>query len=180
MSNYVQKRNGTYYFRRVVPAELRPFFQGKREWTYSLLTKDKRTAERQAHTDAVKWDKEIEAAERKLADLRAAPIKPYQTPSPSNEGMTEYQLENMIWEGEETSRVEFEYEEREPDRRKILDALAAGDELGAINGLALQDILRDQRYEVEAAREQAKIARYYKQEAERRSGVTAPSNDTVT
>lgn len=44
MCNYVQNRNGTYYFRRIVPAELRLFFGGKSEWTYSLRTKDKREA----------------------------------------------------------------------------------------------------------------------------------------
>ena len=51
MSNHLQNRNGTYYFRRVVPDDLRGHFRtanGKprTEWTWSLRVKDHEAAKR--------------------------------------------------------------------------------------------------------------------------------------
>ncbi len=51
MSNHLQNRNGTYYFRRVVPDDVRGHFRtanGKprTEWTWSLRVKDRETAKR--------------------------------------------------------------------------------------------------------------------------------------
>ena len=44
---YLHRRaGGTYYFRRAIPEELRPFFNGRREWFRSLGTKDRTEAKR--------------------------------------------------------------------------------------------------------------------------------------
>jgi integrase len=178
MCNYVQNRNGTYYFRRIVPAELRPLFGGRREWTYSLRTKDKREAERQARIDAVAIDGKIEVATSDLASQRAiaaatAPCRPYSME------ISEEQLEAMEFTVEEDARLELEYEKREPDRRKILAAMAAGEEFVSISGPALQDILRDHKYEAEVAKEHLEIARYLAREAAKSPPEPTPSSEPV-
>jgi hypothetical protein len=175
MCNYVQNRNGTYYFRRVVPLELRPFFGGRREWTYSLKTKEKKEAERKARQDAVALDEEIEHAQRKLKAQAASPAQPEASRPMSDQELWEFEAgelaarDNALWE--------HEYEEREADRQKILDAFAKGTELTEFNPLALQDILRDQQWELEVAKEKALIARYYQREAERQASEVRPSSE---
>ncbi len=42
--HYLAKRGTTYYFRRPVPAELRPYPENRPEWMVSLGTKDRETA----------------------------------------------------------------------------------------------------------------------------------------
>lgn len=51
MKNHLQNRNGTYYFRRVVPKDIRPIIRtgaGKprSEWVWSLNEKDPARAKR--------------------------------------------------------------------------------------------------------------------------------------
>jgi len=76
MPTYLAKRGSTYYFRRVVPDELRSVV-GKTEFVWSLRTKDLATAKRLLHQDAVKTDAEIKRAEEVLAQL----------PSPEEHGL---------------------------------------------------------------------------------------------
>ncbi|WP_363739547.1 MULTISPECIES: DUF6538 domain-containing protein [unclassified Sphingobium] len=43
MSTYLLRRDGgSYYFRRAIPANLRPFIGGRRKWIKSLGTKSRR------------------------------------------------------------------------------------------------------------------------------------------
>jgi hypothetical protein len=66
MPTYLTKRGATYYFRRVIPEELRPAFGGKRELTYSLKVKDRKEAARLVRLEAVKTDAEFERASERL------------------------------------------------------------------------------------------------------------------
>ncbi|WP_312813121.1 DUF6538 domain-containing protein [Brevundimonas sp.] len=63
MPTYLTKRGATYYFRRVIPEDLRPAFDGKRELTFSLRTKDRHEAAKRCRIEAVKSDKLFEQAE---------------------------------------------------------------------------------------------------------------------
>lgn len=54
MCTHLTRRGAAYYFRRVIPQELRPRFAGKREWTYSLGTKDRGAAKRLAQAETVR------------------------------------------------------------------------------------------------------------------------------
>jgi len=74
---YLAKRGGTYYFRRVIPEALRPYFvtttgRPRKEFMLSLGTKDLKEAKRLAERLAVKVSSVIAEAERK----QAAGIKP--------------------------------------------------------------------------------------------------------
>ena len=61
---------GTYYFRRAVPAALRPFmpapWTGKREWKRSLGTKDHAKAKRLKRVPETECDADFEHAERAM------------------------------------------------------------------------------------------------------------------
>ncbi|MFC5345289.1 DUF6538 domain-containing protein [Brevundimonas staleyi] len=62
MPLYLSKRNGTYYFRRVIPDHLQPVI-GKQQFMWSLRTKDFAEAKRRRNSDATKTDGELERAE---------------------------------------------------------------------------------------------------------------------
>ena len=72
MLTYLSKRGATYYFRRVIPEELRPAFGGKRELTYSLKVKDRKEAARLVRLEAVKTDAEFKRASEVLAVASAS------------------------------------------------------------------------------------------------------------
>jgi integrase len=180
MCNYVQSRNGTFYFRRVVPAELRPFFDGKKEWTYSLKTKDKRVAERQARLDAVAFDKQIVAAEQRLAASKAASPNNPTTHKRQPDEPPEWYLQGQMELDAQYAHEEDAYLEREPERQKILATMAAGEDLGTVDALAFQDILRDQRYDTMVAKERAQIAAYYARQAEQSEIKIKPPTEAAT
>lgn len=76
MPTYLTKRGATYYFRRVIPDDLRPAFGGKRELTFSLGTKDRAEASKLCRAAAVQSDKELDAARAMIASPSAAGAKP--------------------------------------------------------------------------------------------------------
>lgn len=78
MPTYLTKRGATYYFRRVIPEELRGAFKGKRELTFSLRTKDPREAAKRCRLEAVKSDKLFEDAQSQPASANPlqTPVKP--------------------------------------------------------------------------------------------------------
>lgn len=76
MPTYLTKRGATYYFRRVIPDDLRPAFGGKRELTFSLGTKDRAEASKLCRAAAVQSDKELDAARAMIASPSAVNAKP--------------------------------------------------------------------------------------------------------
>ena len=73
MCTHLTRRQATYYFRRVIPAELQQNFGGKREWVYSLGTKDRAAAKRQAQDETVRTNRLIDEALGKPAPAPAEP-----------------------------------------------------------------------------------------------------------
>lgn len=63
------KRNGIYYFRRLIPERLRPII-GQREWFFSLKETDPEEAKRLVALETVRTDQLITAAKKALADTR--------------------------------------------------------------------------------------------------------------
>ncbi|GJE19341.1 DUF6538 domain-containing protein [Methylobacterium marchantiae] len=68
MSYLLRDRLGTYYFRRVIPADLRPFmpapWTGEANWKLSLKTKSPATAKQAASRFLRDCMADFEAAER--------------------------------------------------------------------------------------------------------------------
>lgn len=76
MPTHLKKRDGVYYFRRVIPEALRPAFNGKRELVFSLRTKDYAEACKRCRAAAVQSDKELDAARAMIASPSAGGAKP--------------------------------------------------------------------------------------------------------
>ena len=66
MCTHLIKRGAVYYFRRVIPKNLRSHF-GATEWVYSLRTKDRDEGKERAHTESVRTDSLITAAPAAIA-----------------------------------------------------------------------------------------------------------------
>lgn len=115
MCLYLTKRGSTYYFRRVIPAELRPAFNGAAEFTFSLKTKDKDEAKRKRSAEAVRTDKLLEEAQARLA-LLAAPVEPPRAPA---RPITEAEIEQAEREGREL----FDKEHRREELSEFVDFL---------------------------------------------------------
>ena len=75
MCLYLTKRGSTYYFRRVIPPELRSIL-GQREYTFSLGTKDKDEAKRLRSEHAVRTDRLIDEAHARLSHSRPSKAAP--------------------------------------------------------------------------------------------------------
>ena len=72
MCTYLKPYNGTYYFRRIVPEELRPLFptttgKPRSEWRVSLRTKDKELAKRKLPAYVSKTNDLIDQARAAMA-----------------------------------------------------------------------------------------------------------------
>ncbi|MFK3890977.1 DUF6538 domain-containing protein [Sphingomonas sp. NPDC079357] len=61
------RRDWTYYFRRVIPVELRPAFDGRAEFMVSLRSKDRAEAKLRIPAHTVETDKLLADAARPLA-----------------------------------------------------------------------------------------------------------------
>lgn len=89
---YLTRRGDVYQFRRKVPPELIPVL-GKREFKRSLKTGDRREAERRARVEALKSDREIVEARRKLGpDIRS---QSSDTLAPSLPDLTDEQIKHV-------------------------------------------------------------------------------------
>jgi integrase len=84
MCTHLIRRQATYYFRRVIPADLQPTFGGKREWVYSLKTKDRGQAKRLAQDETVRINRLIDEARGKpLYDTQVTVVpQPVTAPQP--------------------------------------------------------------------------------------------------
>jgi hypothetical protein len=80
MCTYLAKRGSTYYFRRAIPAELRPAFGGRAEFMLSLRSKDRAEAKLRIPAHTVETDKLLADAARFLAGKPAS--KPKAPPVP--------------------------------------------------------------------------------------------------
>lgn len=63
MCTYLAKRGSVYYFRRVIPVELRSAFGGKREFMETLGTKDRAEAKRLIPARTSASERELEKAQ---------------------------------------------------------------------------------------------------------------------
>lgn len=75
MCTHLTRRQATYYFRRVIPSELQASFGGKREWIYTLATKDRAEAKRRAQDETVRTNRLID-------ETRGLPIAAPVDPAP--------------------------------------------------------------------------------------------------
>ena len=66
MCTFLSKRGATYYFRRTIPAELRPLLGGKAEFMVSLRIKDREEAKRLIPAETITSQALLDEASRRL------------------------------------------------------------------------------------------------------------------
>ncbi|AEG50726.1 integrase family protein [Sphingobium chlorophenolicum L-1] len=82
MSTYLLKRDGgSYYFRRAIPTNLRPFIGGRREWVKSLGTKSRPEAKQRIPKLVIETDRELNRAAAMLNGRPSSDDGPFEQPS---------------------------------------------------------------------------------------------------
>ena len=126
MCTNLAKRGATYYFRRIIPAELRPAFDGRREFMESLRTKDRETAKRLIPERRMATDRLLDTARRLYPENR-----PETAPSRATEraGHVEWEMLQASLEAAHSAEREQEarearYDDREPLRKRLERAFA--------------------------------------------------------
>lgn len=110
MCTYLAKRGSIYYFRRVIPVELRSAFGGKREFMETLGTKDRAEAKRLIPARTSASERELQNAQVRLASPPNASVSP-STSISVRVGRRE--LEHLEWLEENTAFQEQIDDERE-------------------------------------------------------------------
>jgi integrase len=168
MCLYLTKRNSTYYFRRVIPPALRAIL-GAREFTISLGTKDRDEAKRLRSEHALRTDHLIAEAQARLSPSQRSVATPASAVAPS--------LEQL--ELEELARQDDA--EREHRREELAEYIAFLEERlkGSTREMprelrAFRYILEGRQFDIALLKDQLAVARFQKQELERR--LTTESN----
>ena len=141
--SYLTQRGSVYYFRRVIPDDLKPML-GKNEIMKSLRTKDRETAKRLIPVEVIASNRLFDDARKALPSTKGG-MKP-------DAAKSAVQREAVVWQADPASEdQESELEALEP----IMDALAEGREVDA----SPSDIARAGRLLVLHEREMADIER---------------------
>jgi len=124
MCTYLAKRGATYYFRRAIPAELRPAFGGRAEFMVSLRSKDRAEAKRRIPAHTVETDKLLADAARSLAAKPAAAPMPPRSAAQIERERTRWEADQLQAElvADDLFASDMEIEALSP----VMDALAQG------------------------------------------------------
>ena len=145
MCLYLSKRNSTYYFRRVIPGELRDIL-GAREFTFSLGTKDKEDAKRLRSGHALRTDRLIDDA---LATLAAT--VPYDAAPPDRvdgQWLGEFATEQAQFAARKTAEQEARRLARALHRDDWRERLDGSTERMPPRYAALRDLMREKEERV--------------------------------
>lgn len=148
MCLYLSKRNSTYYFRRVIPGELRDIL-GTREFTFSLGTKDKEDAKRLRSLHALRTDNLIEEA---LATLVAmVPVDTGQPDKVDGQWLGEFASEQAEFAARKTVEREARRLARATHRDEWRERLDGSTEQMHPRYGALRDLMREKEERAVAA-----------------------------
>lgn len=167
MCTYLTKRGSTYYFRRVIPADLRPALGGKTEFMLSLRTKDREQAKRLIPDKTKETDRLLDEAGRRGA--------PTEMPRPvGGVPISEFQIEQGKLAAQDWAEKDARWEAREPLRERLLAAFELTTAEITPEEAAMRDLLRDVQADLTIERERAIMGRL-ERVAERR-GIHVPSS----
>jgi integrase len=162
MCLYLTKRNSTYYFRRVIPTELRSIL-GAREFTFSLGTKDKDEAKRRRSTHAVRTDRLIEEAWATLS----TPTRSTAPPAPAVDVSWE-QLELEALDAQEMAEKDHRREELAEYIAFLEDRLKGSTREMPRELRAFRYILEGRQFDNDLLSDQLLVARVEKRELEKK------------
>lgn len=174
MCTNLAKRGATYYFRRAIPAELRPAFDGKAELMVSLRTKDRETAKRLIPARRIESDRLLDAARRMYRENRPERAASAQS---DRAGYVEAEkLRGSLTAAEraenEQAEREARYEDREPLRQRLERAFRKSTAEITPDEAAMRDLLRDAEHRVSVA--EGRLLSERVRRAEDRRGLAAP------
>jgi len=167
MCTYLTKRGSTYYFRRVIPAELRPVLGGKAEFMLSLRTKDREQAKRLIPDKTKLTDSLLDEAR-----IRSGSSAPLPFPKTSSPAMSRFQLEQADMAAQDEAERQARWESREADRQRLLAAFERSTAKLTPDEAAMRDLLRDAQAELTIERERG-VMRRLEAVAEQR-GINVP------
>lgn len=163
MCTYLAKRGSTYYFRRVIPVELRAALGGKSEFMQSLRTKDREHAKLLSRDKAKETDRLLDDARRR-AGMPTLAVRVVNAPA-----LSEFQIEQGRWAAQDEAEREARWDAREPLRKRLLAAFERSTAEITPEEAAMRDLLRDVQAELTIEQER-RIARQVA-DAEQRRGV---------
>ncbi|MDG5489215.1 hypothetical protein NYR55_11380 [Sphingomonas sp. BGYR3] len=192
MCTYLDQVGSTYYFRRVVPLELRPFIRTstgapRAEWKRSLKTKDRDEAKRliprhtldtQAEIDAAEQARRVAAnspdddARRRVAERLEEQAKVWTA------ALVERSEADAQTASEDIARREAEYERRAPIRERFERAFRKSTLERSDEESAVLDIIRDLRLDFTIERERETMRALTRAEARR--GIASPPVETAS
>lgn len=150
MCTHLTKRQSVYYFRRVIPTNLQPYFDYKKQWMHSLRTKDYAEGKRKARLAGIETDKLIDEATARLLSGSASTVP--EGVIRGNE-ITEYQIERL----EVETQAKLEQEARREGRKDLRDALEQRMMLGSQElqpwEAAIKDLFAERDYDTTVALE---------------------------
>ncbi len=163
MCTYLDQVGSTYYFRRVVPGELRAFIRTRTgaprtEWKISLKTKDRDAAKRMIPSHTIATQAEIDAAQR--AQSQSAHSAPQTVPQRVSDhaarieaAMAQHAEDGAELARREMSAKEERYDAREALRRRWRDLRKKSTLEMTPDEAAALDLIRDMEYELTLERE---------------------------
>jgi len=154
MCTHLTKRQSVYYFRRVIPNNLQPYFDHKKQWMHSLQTKDHSEGKRLARLAGIETDRMIDEATARLSGGSGA-TEPNQVER-GNE-ITEYQIEQLEFE----TQSRLEQEARRKGRKDLRGALKQRMMLGSQElqpwEAAIKDLFAERDYDIAIAMESLNV-----------------------
>ena len=164
MCLYLTKRTGgMYYFRRAIPDELRPAFDGRTEFMFSLRTKDKDAAKRKPDLEAVRTTALLENARARLSP----PATPAAAPTVASRALTERELAGVEYEAMELAAKDARRDELS-EYIAFLERLKGSTEQMPKELRAFRYILEGREFDHGILEDQLRIASAKLREAEQR------------
>lgn len=129
MCTYLLPTPTGYYFRRAIPENLRPFFDGKRQFKVSLRTKDREEAKRLIPGHTIATNEQLDRARKALGAAAvtsatlAAPLRP------KSPAALERERRRWEWEQEQAELADAEQSDRDLELEAlepIMDAIESG------------------------------------------------------
>lgn len=165
MCTYLAKRGSTYYFRRIIPAELRSALGGKAEFMLSLRTKDREQAKGLIPDKTKATNRLLDEARRRLGAPSETAVPPI-----GRLAMSEFEIEQADWAARDEAEREAGRDAREHLLPRLEDALALSTLEITPREARLRDLLRDVRLDLTIEQERRLAGRVQRVEARRGVG----------
>jgi integrase len=176
MCLYLTKRGATYYFRRAIPDELQPAFEGAREFTFSLRTKDKEEAKRRRSQEALRTDRLLGEARARVGAPAASRHVPPATTRAFNK--SELEQDELAKQDEAERQARFDEPERADLRRRLEAALEKSTAELESWEAAARDVLRAREYDLTIEQER-QLARRVERSEVKRGIIPVPASPTA-